>query len=162
MTEIERLLDQFRRAYNGDSWAGPSLVDTLQGVTAAQAAAHPLPGAHSIWEIVLHLTTWVEIVQQRLEEDKLIGPTDAQNWPGLPVVTDEAAWQQAQANLGWAHEQLLSKVASLRDEDLGRHLQPLDDYPASTPGPYYVLLHGLVQHNLYHTGQIALLRKAFA
>ena len=162
MTEIERLLDQFRRAYNGDSWAGPSLTDTLHGITAAQAAAHPLAGAHSIWEIVLHLETWIRTVHHRVGENKLIGPTDAENWPSLPQVADEATWQQAQARLGEAHEQLLARISQLRDEDLSRELELAPNYPAGTPGPYYVLLHGLVQHQLYHTGQIALLRKAFA
>ncbi|OUJ75230.1 DinB family protein [Hymenobacter crusticola] len=162
MTEIERLLDQFRRAYNGDSWAGPSLTATLQGVTAAQAASHPLAGAHSIWEIILHLETWIRTVYRRIEQNKLLGPTDAENWPSLPEATDEGAWQQAQARLGQAHEQLLARISHLRDADLSRELEPVPDYPAGTPGPYYVLLHGLVQHHLYHTGQIALLRKAFA
>ena len=161
MNEIERLLDQFRRAYDGDSWAGPSLVATLHGLTAEQAQQRPLPGAHTIWEIVLHLETWLRIVHRRLEENKVIGPTDEQNWPGLPATADASAWHQTQANLQQAHEQLLAAVAHLQDADLDRHLAPADDYPAGTPGPYYVLLHGLVQHTLYHTGQIALLRKAF-
>jgi len=162
MTEIERLLDQFHRAYNGDSWAGPSLTDTLHGITAAQAAAHPLEGAHSIWEILLHLDTWIRTVYRRVEANKLIGPTNAENWPSLPEVADEAAWQQAQARLGQAHEQLLTRLSHLRDADLSREPEPVPDYPAGTPGSYYVLLHGLVQHHLYHTGQIALLRKAFS
>ena len=162
MTEVERLLDQFRRAYNGSSWAGPSLTDTLRGLTAAQAAARPLPAAHSIWEILLHLETWLRIVRQRVEENKLLGVTDAENWPSLPTEPDEAAWQQAQARVGEAHEQLLARLSKLHDDDLARELAPNPEYAAGTPGSYYVLLHGLVQHNLYHTGQIALLRKAFA
>lgn len=162
MLEIERLLDQFRRAYDGDSWAGPSLLATLQGLTAAQAQQRPLPAAHSIWEIVLHLETWLQVVRRRIAEHKLLGPTDEQNWPALPAVADEAAWQQAQDRLTHAHAHLLTTVATLHDADLERYLPQEPTYAQGTPGSYYVLLHGLVQHTLYHTGQIALLRKAVA
>ncbi|MBX0291168.1 DinB family protein [Hymenobacter sp. HSC-4F20] len=162
MKQTELLLDQLRRAFDGDAWAGPSLQATVSGTSAAQAAAHPVVGAHSIWEIVLHLDTWLQIVRQRLETNQLIGPTDEQNWPPLPPTPDETSWQQAQAHLHAAHEQLLGAVARLQDTDLDRYLEAQPEYAAGTPGTYYVLLHGLVQHNLYHAGQIALLRKAFS
>ena len=160
MTEINRLLDQFHRAYDGDSWAGPSLAATLQPLTAAQALRRPLPAAHCVWEIVLHLETWLHVVRRRVAEGRLLGPTDAENWPGLPAVADAAAWQQAQQQLHQAHEQLLQVVAKLRDDDLNREIPPNPAYPAGTPGTYYMLLHGVVQHTLYHTGQLALLSKA--
>ena len=162
MQEINRVLDQFRRADDGGAWSGASVQATLAGLTATQAAAHPLAGAHSIWEIVLHLHTWLEIVRRRLETNMLLGPTDDENWPPVPAEPTEAAWQHAQQQLRQAHEQLLAAVAGLHDADLDRLPEPLAGYPASTPGSTYVLLHGLVQHNQYHTGQIALLRKAFA
>jgi len=160
MTEINRLLDQFRRAYDGDSWAGPSLVATLRPLTAAQALRRPLPAAHCIWEIVLHLETWLRIVRRRLEEHQMIGPSATENWPPLPAVADEAAWQQAKQQLQQAHDHFLGVLITLQDEDLERVMLPAPDYPSGTPGTYYVLLHGLVQHTLYHTGQVALLSKA--
>ncbi|TGD81330.1 DinB family protein [Hymenobacter wooponensis] len=162
MKEINRLLDQLRRAYDGDAWSGPSLQATLAGLTVAQAVAHPLAGAHSIWEIVLHLYTWLETVRRRLETNTLLGPTDEENWPLVPAEPTEAAWQHAQQQLRQAHERLLDAISGMHDADLDLFLAPLPEYSAGTPGSYYVLLHGLVQHNQYHTGQIALLRKAFA
>ncbi|WP_354582106.1 DinB family protein [Hymenobacter sp. UYP22] len=162
MSEINRLLDQLHRAFDGDAWSGPNLQSTLAGLSAAQAAAHPLAGAHSIWEIVLHLTTWLRVVRQRLATHTLIGPTDAENWPSLPTVPHDAAWQQALADLQAAHTELLAAVQALTDENLLQLPTPSADYPAGTPGSYYVLLHGVVQHNQYHTGQLALLRKAVA
>ena len=162
MSEINRLLDQLHRAFNGDAWSGPNLQVTLAGLPAAQAAAHPLPGAHSIWEIVLHLSTWLRVVRQRLATHTLIGPTEAENWPPLPAHPDEAAWQRALAELQAGHMELLAAVQELSDDELAQSPTPLAEYAAGTPGSYYVLLHGVVQHNQYHTGQIALLRKAFA
>lgn len=161
MSEINRLLDQLQRAFDGDAWSGPNLQATLAGVTAAQAASHPVPQAHSIWELVLHLTTWLNVVRERLHTHTLIGPSDAENWPTVPALPTTAAWQQAQEQLRHAHAQLVEAVSYLTDADLARSPEPLAEYPAGTPGSYYVLLHGLVQHNQYHTGQIALLRKAF-
>ena len=58
MKELERIKDQFQRAFNGQAWHGPSLLSLLAGVTAEQAAAHPVPGAHSIWELTLHIAAW--------------------------------------------------------------------------------------------------------
>ncbi|RSK35239.1 DinB family protein [Hymenobacter metallilatus] len=162
MSEINRLLDQLQRAFEGDAWSGPNLLATLAGITAEQAAARPLAGAHRIWELVLHLTTWLQVGRQRLLTHSLIGPSEAENWPDVPAEATEAAWQQALLRLRQAHEQLLAAVASLTDADLDRSPRPLPEYPAGTPGSYYVLLHGLVQHNQYHTGQIALLRKALS
>ena len=162
MNEIERLLDQFRRAYSGDTWSGPSLTDTLQGLTAAEAASRPIPPAHSIWELTLHLTAWIDIVRRRVEENNLLELTDAQDWPVVPASANEAEWQQAQANLGQAHEKLLALVAQLQHRDLDRQLGTARDRSQGSGITHYVLLHGLVQHNLYHAGQIALLRKAFS
>lgn len=162
MSETERILDQLQRTFGGDAWAGPSLQATLAGLTAGQAAAHPVPGAHSIWEIVLHLETWLQVVRRRLKTLRLTGPTDEENWPPVPAEPSEEAWEQAQVQLRRAHEQLLSTVAQLSAADLHQPLATHAGYPAGTPGPAYVLLHGLAQHTCYHTGQIALLRKAGA
>ncbi|GAA4377064.1 DinB family protein [Hymenobacter koreensis] len=161
MPETARILDQLRRAFDGDAWSGPSLVATLQGVTAAQARQRPLPAAHSIWEIVLHVTAWVRMVQQRLAENRLVEMLDADNWPALPESTDEAAWQRAQQDLYAAHVALLTTAARFHEADLTQELGATPDQPQGAGVTNYVLLHGVAQHNLYHAGQGALLKKAF-
>ena len=66
MREIERIDEQLQRAFEGEAWPGPALLEVLKGVTAEQAAAKPLATAHSVWEIVLHLTATYHLVIQRL------------------------------------------------------------------------------------------------
>ena len=58
MTETERIRDQLRRAFEGDAWHGPGVLELLENVTASQAAARPIAGAHSIWELVVHIQAW--------------------------------------------------------------------------------------------------------
>ena len=109
MTEVDRLLDQLRRDFDGDAWSGPSLIGTLDGLGAGPAAAHPWPGTHSLHQIVLHLTSWTHIVARRVESRQNL-PLAAENWPAARA--DEAAWSAAQAGLRRAHEQLLAAAAS--------------------------------------------------
>ncbi|MGY2131378.1 DinB family protein [Hymenobacter sp. HD11105] len=159
MSEIQRIVNQLQRAFDGDAWLGPSLGATLEGLSAAQAATRVLPTAHSIWEIVLHLTAWIRTVQQRVQEGQLIELSDADDWPPVPLSADAAAWQQALAALAQAHTELLATVTQLSIPDLDRLLGTSRDRPQGVGVSYYVMLHGLAQHNLYHAGQIALLRK---
>ncbi|GAB2950776.1 hypothetical protein GCM10027048_15060 [Hymenobacter coalescens] len=158
MSEIQRILDQLERAFDGDAWSGPSLQATLDGISARQAAAQPLPAAHSIWELVLHLRTWTDTVRVRLEQ-RAATPVVGEDWPAVPAAADEAAWQQAQAELNRAYRQLLAAASQLTDRDLEQVLGAARDRPEGAGVSIYVLLHGLAQHYLYHAGQVALLRK---
>ncbi|UYZ58937.1 DinB family protein [Hymenobacter latericus] len=158
MPELTRIIDQLQRAFDGDAWSGPSLQATLLGVSAAKAAMHPLPQAHSIWELVLHLTTWADTVRQRIEHRHNVPPVAA-DWPAAPATPTEAAWQQANRELCQAHERLVAQAQTLRDADLGQVLGTARDRADGSGVSIYVLLHGTAQHYLYHAGQIALLRK---
>jgi hypothetical protein len=60
-TEVSRLDDQLKRALEGEAWHGPSVLESLAGISAAQAAIHPIAGAHSIWELVLHILSDYEL-----------------------------------------------------------------------------------------------------
>ena len=70
MREVDRIADQLKRAYAGPAWHGPSLSELLKEVDAQRAAAHPLPGTHSIWELVLHIAAWDTAVSRRLARDR--------------------------------------------------------------------------------------------
>ncbi|KUG06509.1 DinB family protein [Solirubrum puertoriconensis] len=158
MSEVHRIIDQLQLAFGGDAWSGPSLQATLLGVSATQAAMHPLPHAHSIWELVLHLTTWADTVHQRIEQRQNVPPVAA-DWPAAPAIPTEAAWQQANRELCLAHERLVAQAQTLHDADLGQVLGTARDRADGSGVSIYVLLHGTAQHYLYHAGQIALLRK---
>ena len=156
MREIDRILDQMDRAFSGDAWHGPSLVSLLDGVSAEDASKHAVSGAHSIWELVHHMGAWNSIVQHRLQGET-VEVTTERDWPRVWEVS-EAAWKRALENLAESHNRLRNVVASLRDDQL-------DLVDQKTSGPdtsRYVVLHGIIQHDLYHAGQIAILKKALA
>jgi uncharacterized damage-inducible protein DinB len=152
MSEIARILDQFRRAWDGDAWHGPPLLAVLKDVDAATANAHPIRGAHSIAEIVGHLAYWQGAARRRLAGEK-VSPTEAEQWPPVPDTT-KATWEALTALLGERHRVLEEALSRLGDGDLSRQIgkEPSSDV--------YYLLHGIIQHDLYHAGQVALLKKA--
>ena len=151
MTEIQRIADQLRRAYEGEAWHGPSLRELLSSVTAAQAARRPLPGAHTIWELVLHIAAWESIVRRRLGGEA-VEATPEQDWPPVRDTSD-AAWKKTLEELARSHLALRESVAALSDDQLRQKV-------AGQNYSIYGMLHGLIQHDLYHAGQIALLKKA--
>ena len=149
--ELRRIVDLLERAGNGDAWHGPSVDATLAGVTAQQAAARPLAHAHTIWELVLHIALWERIVARRLAGEE-IEPTPAEDWRLMPAPT-EAAWAAALSDLRRARSELRQAMLAFDEGRLGAIVQ-------GKSYPFYVMLNGVVQHDLYHAGQIAVLKKA--
>jgi uncharacterized damage-inducible protein DinB len=153
MSEATRIADQLRRAFAGEAWHGDSLFEILNGVTAAQAAAHPIKNAHSVWELVLHIAAWDGAVLRRMG-GVAVSLSDAENFPAVKDASD-AAWREALAQVRRVHEDLVKTVAALPDSRL-------DEVVPGKEGAHYTfyyMLHGVVQHELYHAGQIALLKK---
>jgi len=157
MSEIDRITDQLQRAFKKDSWSGPSLQEVLANVTAECAAARPLADAHTIWEIVLHVTGWKDAVRRRLNGEPVRLPLEG-DWPAV-TDTSPAAWQSTIAKLEQRHEELAQTVQSLTEARLKDIL--ITEQSRETGGGVscYITLHGIVQHDLYHAGQIALLKK---
>ena len=155
MSEVNRIRNQFERAFDGDAWHGPSLLALLDGVTAEQAAAHPIPGAHSIWELTLHIGAWEDACRRRLEGD----PAQLVDDENFPPVTDPsaAAWDHTKQKLTDVHRRLLDTLGAVDDSRLDGPIMNSAEIPFSSA---YVTLHGGVQHTLYHAGQIAILKKA--
>ena len=151
-TEVERIRDQFRRAFDGEAWHGPSVLQLLDGVSAQQAAAHPIPGAHSIWQLTLHIAAWERACKRRLEGDPA-QLTDIEDWQPIND-TSEAAWENTKQQLIDNHRELLEAIARVDDARLN------DPIVKDSASSIYVTLHGGVQHDLYHAGQIAMLKKA--
>ncbi len=151
--EGARIADQLRRAFYGPAWHGPALFELLDDVDAAMAAATPLAHVHSIWELVMHVEVWDRAAMVRLEGKKY-QPTGMHNFPRVPVVT-ESAWHKTVAATKRTHDDLVKIVSGLSDARL-RVRVPGKRYD------FYHNLHGVVQHELYHAGQIAILKKALA
>jgi uncharacterized damage-inducible protein DinB len=149
--ELRRIVDLLERAGSGDAWHGPSIDATLASVTAQQAAERPLAHGHTIWELVLHIAVWERTVARRLAGEE-IEPTPAEDWPLMPAPT-ETAWRSALADLRRARSELREAMLAFDESRLGAIVQ-------GKSYPFYVMLHGIVQHDLYHAGQIAVLRKA--
>jgi len=155
MAEVERILDQFRRAFDGEAWHGPSLLSLLSDVSATQAVSHPIPSAHSIWELVLHIAAWERACRRRLQGDKA-QLSDVENFPPISD-SSEQAWERAKQELIQTHRELLEVIASVDDSRLD---EPIISDSTTRYSSIYVTLHGVVQHDLYHGGQIAILKKA--
>jgi uncharacterized damage-inducible protein DinB len=155
VSEVDRIKDQFRRAFEGEAWHGPSVLALLNGVTAQQAAAHPIPGAHSIWELTMHIEAWERACLRRLNSDPA-RLTDEEDWRPINDKSD-AAWESTKQQLLETHRELLEAIAKLEESRLNEPIIRSADTPYSS---VYVTLHGGVQHDLYHAGQIAMLKKA--
>ena len=153
MSETTRIADQLRRAFQGDAWHGDALLEILDGVTAAQADARPIPHAHTIWELMLHIAAWDGAVRRRLAGEAL-ELSDEQNFPPVKD-TSETAWRKALDRVRQVHDELVQAVSELPDSRLG------DRVPGKQGAhyTYYYMLHGVAQHEAYHAGQIALLKK---
>jgi uncharacterized damage-inducible protein DinB len=153
MSEATRIADQLRRAFAGEAWHGDSVFEILNGVTAAQAAAHPIKNAHSVWELALHIAAWDGAVLRRMG-GVAVTLSDAENFPTVKDASD-AAWREALAQVRRVHEDLVKTVSALPDSRL-------DEVVPGKEGAHYTfyyMLHGVAQHELYHAGQIALLKK---
>jgi uncharacterized damage-inducible protein DinB len=150
--ESALIAEQLRRAFEGNAWHGPALLELLEDVKAATAAAKPLPNAHSIWELVLHVVAWDNAALRRLAGEKF-QPEGTANFPLVPEQTSDPSWRKAVSNLKRTHDALVKTVAALPESRL-RDRVPGKKYD------FYFMLQGVVQHELYHAGQIAILKKA--
>lgn len=156
----EVIADELARAYDGDPWHGSSVVRILEGLSSADAHVHPVPGAHSIWELVLHMAAWTGEVHRRLEGGAPGEPAEG-DWPAPPRAPDEGAWRDAKDRLWAAHRSLLAALPGIPPSQLPRVVGTPKRDPAMGSGvTHEVMLHGLAQHHAYHAGQIAILKRA--
>jgi uncharacterized damage-inducible protein DinB len=156
MSELDRIADELRRDQQADPWHGPSARQVLEGVTAGAAAARPVAGAHNIWELVLHLIAWRGEVARRVEGGEPAEPAEG-DWPAVADTGDEA-WARTRTRLQESHDRLAAALRRLPD---GRLDEPVSRTGAAGSGvTYYVMLHGVAQHDAYHLGQISVLKRA--
>jgi len=159
-SECLRIADQLRRAFEGKAWHGDSLTELLAGVTPEQAHAHPVPNGHSIWELVLHIQVWTQAGRDAVKGVTLpesLPPEE--DWPkplelhgGKDKSADEKLWSEAVQRLFRTSQLLREDLETFSDDKL-------DNIVPGRKYNYYFLFHGIVQHSLYHAGQMALLKK---
>jgi hypothetical protein len=152
-SETLRIAAQLRRAFIRDAWHGPSLLELLGGIGPEEARARPLPAAHNIWELVLHIDYWVQAALGATDGIAMPKVDGGQaEWPDLGDA-DAVAWFDAQDHLFNNAEKLAQSIERFEDARL-KEVVP------GRPYDFYRLFHGVVQHSLYHGGQIAILKKA--
>lgn len=150
LNEVKLIRDQIKTTFYGDSWHGPSLINLLKDVDYLQAMKKPIKERHSIWELTNHISFWMEAVDKSLMGEQMKSPSDVNDWP--PIGESEQGWSEAIARLEKSVNTLLNTLNSIEKDKLNENV-PNKNYS------YRVLINGALHHNLYHAGQIALLKK---
>lgn len=157
MRNAQELADDIERALEGDPWFGPSALSVLADVDAAQALARPEAAKHSIWEIVLHMTSWARYVTYRAEGGAPCDPADG-DWPGIDA-TDDDAWAAALADLRRRHTELVDILRGLPDEALDAVYPNTPCNAQDEPITLRRAVMGIAEHAAYHAGQITVLKR---
>ena len=150
---IEVLLQIIDESYTNRAWHGTNLRGSIRGLTAAQAAWRPSKNRHNIWEIVVHCAYWKYIVRRKLlGEKKGTFPLKGSNWFRRPDEATEKAWRADVALLEKTHLSLREAVAGLKPSDLKKN-------PSGSKWTNLQTISGIASHDVYHTGQIQLLKR---
>lgn len=150
MTEVDRILKHYDGVMNGDAWHGDPVWKVLADISAETAAARPVRSAHSIWEIVAHMTFWEGVVLQRLQ-GKRAGLVEELNFPMTPAPTEEN-WRKTLDAFRNSNRLFREALADLDPVKL-------NDLTAAGKRTYFGEAHGILEHHVYHLGQIVLLKK---
>jgi len=155
LPEIEYLLGMLDEAYSRAAWHGPNLRGSLRGLKAREVAWRPKAGRHNIWEVVVHAAYWKYAVRRRLVGEKR-GSFSLQgsNWFTRPVDPKEAAWRADLALLEGEHQTLRKAISAFPPEKL-------NDVPPGAKSTARRLISGIALHDVYHAGQIQLIKKLF-
>jgi hypothetical protein len=154
MTETQRLLQQYETVLHGDAWHGDAIWKILNGISAEAAAHRPLGDSHTIWEIVMHMTFWEAVGAKRLAGERAgLDEDEALNFPAMPVIS-EVNWRQTLERFRASNEEFGKALAKLE-------AARVDELTAAGKRTFYDEAHGVIQHDVYHAGQVALLKKDF-
>ena len=159
MSEARRMAAIYRDVYegdaNGEAWHGPALKPLLKDVTAEMASRAPNVGTHSILQLALHIAYWEEVVLRRFSGEIVDAPLNSPNdWPSNRKLTD-SDWKAVLGRLDKSHHAMRKAIETCPDEKLSQKVPKRDH-------DFHTLLHGIIDHCVYHSGQIALVKKAVA
>lgn len=151
--EINQLDEMFRGAAQGKTWHGQSVWETLKNISAEEAAAHPIPDSHSIWDYLLHIINWREYAIQILSNDEpyIIELNTEKDWTTITDFSQEA-WKTALELYKKSTDELSEAIKKIDDSKL-EEIVPKQNFT------FHTVLHGVIQHDIYHSGQIVLLKK---
>jgi uncharacterized damage-inducible protein DinB len=153
MSQVTRIVDHYDRVLNGEPWHGDPIWQILAGIPAEDAAARPEGGGHNSWEIVMHMTFWEGVAAQRLAGLRA-GLVEELNFPAMPAATEEN-WKRTLDEFRASNQKFRAALEKL---DPAR----LDELTAAGKRTYYGEAHGVIEHTVYHAGQIVLLKNARA
>jgi len=154
----DALIQQLSATHSGEPWYGTSREKLLDGISAKQASFKPVTGGHSIWEQVLHMISWTREVTRRIQGQAATSPVEG-DWPS-PRDDSDAEWSETRKKLAEAHRDLLAAIGMQPAERWNQLVGPVKDPALGTGVTVLGMLIGLAQHDAYHTGQIATLRRA--
>jgi uncharacterized damage-inducible protein DinB len=150
---IELLLEILDQAFNRKGWHGTTLRGALRGMSYADALWRPASGRHNVWELTLHAAYWKYAVRRRLTGDSASSfDRKPSNWPTPPELPNAASWKRDVVLLEVEHRKLRDAVRTLDPRELGR-LSPRGVWTLAEE------IHGVAAHDLYHTGQIQLIKR---
>ncbi len=144
MNKPQRIADSYRAATVKGAWYGPSLAEILAEISPELATTPPVPGAHSVAELLQHLLLWNERTRNTSDSHPMPRWEPKKEWAELPI-----PWNELVTRWNQSRDLLEEKIRNFTIEDLAKQV-PGRNYP------YETLLHGTVQHAIYHSGQIAM------
>lgn len=151
--ELTLLLHSLEESYVKKTWHGPNLRGSIRGLSAKEASWRPASGRHNIWEIVVHCAYWKYVVRRRIMAEKRGSfPMKGSNWFERPDDPSENAWKQDIELLQACHETMVEAIGSLGSSDLKK-------IPRGSKVPNEAIIRGIANHDVYHAGQIQLLKR---
>ena len=158
MNEADFILSELQKGHAGDPWHGPSRTSVLSDVTVDEAARRPGEG-HTIWELVLHMAAWTREVGRCVREGAPGEPAEG-DWPPMGAHS-ESKWHKAVDDLATAHAEVNTAIRGLREGQLDEKVGGDRDAPLGSGVTHRAMLHGLAQHDAYHTGQVSILKRLY-
>ncbi|MDQ7948341.1 MAG: DinB family protein, partial [Pedobacter sp.] len=149
------LITELEKSFDGDAWHGNNVMAQLKSADAGKVFARHIPNAHTIAELVLHLTAWTEEVTERIEGRNAKEPVRG-DWPA-PTAHSDQEWQLMVNDFKKANDKLIATLKNLNLTDWSRAVKDDREFGENESINYAQLINGLIQHHAYHSGQIALL-----
>ena len=150
MKETQRIAALFEDLYDGTPWVDVTIAGTLKNISAKKAAAKPSPNRNSIWEIVNHVISWRDHALVRMQGKQM--KQSETNYFSPVANTSAAEWKRTLKKFETSQRNWMRFLKTFKDADLGKTY-------SDNPQTYYKLIQGIIQHDVYHLGQIVLLAK---